>query len=58
MRDAEVLLKQIMKPLCETIRAGRDGDMLKLQVCAQNLECVLDVLGWHKEAKLVQKSCT
>lgn len=56
VRDAAELLRNLLTPLCGALRSARQGDMLRLQVEAQNLSVILDVLGYIKEAKKVEEA--
>ena len=55
--DAAELLRQLMKPICGVLQAGRESNESKVQMYGQDLVQILEVNGWNQEAKLVSKAC-
>ena len=56
VNSGEMLIKEILRPLCDLIRSGRQGDNLRLQMNAQNIVTILNSLGYQREAVQVEKS--
>lgn len=46
----------ILKPLCKIVESANKNDLLGVRMNAEHIARILDVFGYHREAKRVETS--